>query len=230
MRHLLTIVIPCKNEALGIIKTIDLIKHLDCKIIVADSSDDNVTRAHLSRYIKKNKIDVIIIEGGLPAIARNKGAELVETPFILFLDADINILDSKVIEEALSKICTLHLDLVTCKFRSIDGRYNLVWWVFDIIQWFCSKTTPFAVGGFMLFKTKTFNELGKFNENDKIAEDYHLSSKIKPNKFRIINNFAHTSSRRFDKSGVWTMIKIAIGAWFNRKNDKWFENDFNYWK
>jgi len=230
MRHLLTIVIPCKNEALGIIKTIDLIKHLDCKIIVADSSDDNITRTHLLRYVKKSKIDVIIIEGGLPAIARNKGAELVETPFILFLDADINILDSKVIKEALSKISSFHLDLVTCKFRSIDGRYNWVWWIFDIIQWFCSKTTPFAVGGFMLFKTKTFNELGKFNENDKIAEDYHLSSKIKPNKFRIINNFAYTSSRRFDKSGVWTMIKIAIGAWFNRKNDKWFENDFNYWK
>jgi glycosyltransferase involved in cell wall biosynthesis len=223
-------VIPCKNEALGIIKTIDLIKHLDCKIIVADSSDDNITFAHLSRYIKKNKIDVIIIEGGLPAIARNKGAELVETPFILFLDADINILDNKVIKEALSKISSFHLDLVTCKFRSIDGRYNWVWWIFDIIQWFCSKTTPFAVGGFMLFRTKTFNELGKFNEKDKIAEDYHLSSKIKPNKFRIINNFVYTSNRRFDKSGVWTMIKIAAGAWFNRKNDKWFENDFNYWK
>jgi len=230
MRHLLTIVIPCKNEALGIIKTIDLIKHLDCKIIVADSSDDNITRTHLLRYVKKSKIDVIIIEGGLPAIARNKGAELVETPFILFLDADINILDSKVIKEALSKISSFHLDLVTCKFRSIDGRYNWVWWIFDIIQWFCSKTTPFAVGGFMLFRTKTFNELGKFNEKDKIAEDYHLSSKIKPNKFRIINNFVYTSNRRFDKSGVWTMIKIAVGAWFNRKNDKWFENDFNYWK
>jgi glycosyltransferase involved in cell wall biosynthesis len=223
-------VIPCKNEALGIIKTIDLIKHLDCKIIVADSSDDNITRTHLLRYVKKSKIDVIIIEGGLPAIARNKGAELVETPFILFLDADINILDSKVIKEALSKISSFHLDLVTCKFRSIDGRYNWVWWIFDIIQWFCSKTTPFAVGGFMLFRTKTFNELGKFNEKDKIAEDYHLSSKIKPNKFRIINNFVYTSNRRFDKSGVWTMIKIAAGAWFNRKNDKWFENDFNYWK
>jgi hypothetical protein len=155
---------------------------------------------------------------------------LVETPFILFLDADINILDSKVIKEALSKISSFHLDLVTCKFRSIDGRYNWVWWIFDIIQWFCSKTTPFAVGGFMLFRTKTFNELGKFNEKDKIAEDYHLSSKIKPNKFRIINNFVYTSNRRFDKSGVWTMIKIAVGAWFNRKNDKWFENDFNYWK
>jgi glycosyltransferase involved in cell wall biosynthesis len=230
MEHQLTIVIPCKNEGLGIIKTIDLIKYLNCRIIIADSSDDNITRIHLHRYIKKNKINAIVINGGLPAIARNKGAELVETPFILFLDADINILDSKVIKEALSKISSFHLDLVTCKFRSIDGRYNWVWWIFDIIQWFCSKTTPFAVGGFMLFRTKTFNELGKFNEKDKIAEDYHLSSKIKPNKFRIINNFVYTSNRRFDKSGVWTMIKIAVGAWFNRKNDKWFENDFNYWK
>ena len=75
----------------------------------------------------------------------------------------------------------------------------------------------------MLFKTKTFNELGKFNEKDKIAEDYHLSSKIKPNKFKIVNDFAYTSNRRFDKSGIWIMIKIAIGAWINRKNDKWFD-------
>lgn len=230
MKQQLTIVIPCKNEKLDIIKTIDLIKHLECHIIVADSSDDNITNAYLSRYIKLNEIDAIVIEGGLPAVARNRGAEGVKTPYILFLDADINIIDDKVIKKALGKISSFNLDLVTCKFRSLDGRYNWVWKTFDIIQWFCSKTTPFAVGGFMLFKTKTFNELGKFNEKDKIAEDYHLSSKIKPNKFKIVNDFAYTSNRRFDKSGIWVMIKIAIGAWINRKNDKWFENDFNYWK
>jgi len=81
----------------------------------------------------------------------------------------------------------------------------------------------------MIFKTDTFNKLGGFNEEDKVAEDYHLSSKIAPKKFRIVNRYAHTTSRRFDKKGVWYMIKLAWRAWLNRDNDDWFKKDHNYW-
>ena len=102
--------------------------------------------------------------------------------------------------------------------------------MFNIIQWISSKTKPFAVGGFMLFKTSTFKKLGGFNEEDKIAEDYHLSSKIKPKKFKIINRHVYTPSRRFENKGVWYMIKLAWSSWVNRNNDDWFKEDYNYWQ
>jgi hypothetical protein len=102
--------------------------------------------------------------------------------------------------------------------------------MFNIIQWISSKTKPFAVGGFMLFKTETFKKLGGFNEEDKIAEDYHLSSKIKPKKFKIINRYVYTPSRRFENKGVWYMVKLAWSSWVNRNNDNWFKSDYNYWQ
>ena len=228
MNQQLTIIIPCKNEGKGVIDVIKLIStQIDCRIIIADSSTEESSVLLLKKYksIYKN---IEIIKGGLPAIARNNGAKLVITPYILFLDADIFPYQDT-IKRCIRYAVKGKYDLVTCKYRT-DKKYNWLYRIFDIFQWYSSKTKPFALGGFMLFKTETFNKLGRFNEEDKIAEDYHLSSKIKPNRFKITNDFVYTSSRRFSKKGVWYMIVLAWKSWLNRNNDEFFKQDFNYWK
>lgn len=232
MNKHLTIVIPCKNEGIGIINVLRTLKKqkLDCNIIIADSSDDNNTFNLLHNYKIHSPLLIQIIRGGLPAVARNKGAKLVKTPYVLFLDADIHIYDHDAIDTCIIKMIEGDYDLITCKYKTIENKYSWIYRIFDIIQWISSKTKPFAIGGFMLFKTETFNKLGGFNEEDKIAEDYHLSSKIKPNKFKIVNVYVHTPDRRFKKKGVWYMIKLAWNSWLNRNNDEWFKHDYNYWK
>ena len=229
MNHHLTIVIPCKNEGKGIIDVVKLIlEQTDCKIIVADSSDDEGSVLLLRKYASIYP-NIQIVEGGLPSVARNNGAKLVTTPYILFLDADTYIFNPYLLEDCFITAIKGKYDLVTCKFKT-DKEYNWIYRIFDIFQWISSKTKPFALGGFMLFKTETFNNLKGFNEQDKIAEDYHLSSKIKPNRFKITNDFIYTSSRRFDKKGIWYMIKLAWKSWLNRNNDEFFKQDFNYFK
>jgi glycosyltransferase involved in cell wall biosynthesis len=228
MNQQLTIVIPCKNESEGIIEVINLIlSQINCKIIIADSSDHegSVLLLHKHTCIYSN---IEIIKGGFPAVARNNGAKLVKTPYVLFLDADIYP-ESGTIKNCINLSNKHNYHLVTCRFKT-DKKYNWIYRVFDLFQWYSSKTKPFALGGFMLFKTDVFKELKGFNEEDKIAEDYHLSSKIKTNRFKIANDFVYTSSRRFDKKGVWYMIKLAFNAWINRNNDDWFKKDHNYWK
>jgi glycosyltransferase involved in cell wall biosynthesis len=229
MNNQITIIIPCKNEGEGIIDILKLIQHLDCQIIIADSSDDDYTFSLLQNYQQIHPL-IQIINGGLPAIARNNGARYVTTPYILFLDADIYVKNPKLIYRCVQTAIKYKYDLITCKFKSLDGNYNWVWKIFNIIQWISSKTKPFAIGGFMLFKTETFNQLGGFNEKDKIAEDYHLSSKINPKKFKIMDDYVYTPSRRFEKKGIWYMIKLAWMSWLNRNNDDFFKNDYNYWK
>jgi glycosyltransferase involved in cell wall biosynthesis len=229
METKLTIVIPCKNEGAGIINVLELIsEQINCRIIIADSSDDELSYPLLKEY-KKSKSNIEIIGGGLPAIARNNGAKLCTTPYILFLDADTYLYNDNTINNCLDISINGNYDLVTCKFTT-DKKYNCIYRIFDIFQWISSKTKPFSLGGFMLFKTETFNKLGRFNEEDKIAEDYHLSSKIKPSCFKITNNFVYTPSRRFHKKGIWYMIKLAFNSWINVNNDNWFKKDYNYWK
>jgi glycosyltransferase involved in cell wall biosynthesis len=225
-------VIPCKNEGSLIIETLIFILNQNekFKIIVADSSTEKESIEILKNFQNKHKKQISIIEGGLPSVARNNGAKLVKTPYVLFLDADIHIRENDLIVKCLNKIITEDYDLITCKFKTFDGKFNWIYKIFNIIQWFSSKTTPFALGGFMLFKTETFNKLKGFNNEDKIAEDYHVSSKVSPKKFRVENLFVYTPSRRFEKKGIWYMIKLAWMSWLNRNNDDFFKNDYNYWK
>jgi glycosyltransferase involved in cell wall biosynthesis len=226
----LTIIIPCKNEGKGVINVIKLITNqIDCKIIVADSSDDIITPLLLTKC-QKQYPQIQVINGGLPAVARNNGAKLVNTPYILFLDADMYIKSPNLIRTVLRKTIKGNYDLTTCKVKSLYGDYNWVWNIFSVIQWFSSITKPFALGGFMLFKTETFNKLGGFNEQDKVAEDYHLSSKIKSKKFKIFNYPVYTPSRRFEKKGIWYMVKLMWKSWINKNNPDFFKNDQNYWK
>ena len=228
MNKWITVVIPSKNEGHNLIAVLNLLaKQVECRVIVADSSDDGISLSLLQDYQINNKIE--IVNGGLPAIARNEGAKLVTTPYVLFMDADIYLHEANVIKSCLVTAIEHDYDLVTCKYRTYKP-YRWVFRVFNIIQWFTTFSKPFALGGFMLFKTKTFNQLGGFNEEDKIAEDYHLSSKIQPTKFKVQNNYVTTPSRRFRKKGVWYMIKLMVKCWINRNNDNFYKKDYNYWK
>ena len=231
MNKQLTIVIPCKNESSLIIETLIFIlgQTEKFKIIVADSSTDKESIDLLKKFQKKYKEQIKIIGGGLPSVARNKGAELVDTPYVLFLDADIHIKQDDLIVKCLNEMIVGRYDLLTCKFKTLDGKFDWIYKIFNVVQWVSSKTTPFALGGFMLFKTETFNKLKGFNNEDKIAEDYHLSSKNAPSKFRVENLFVYTPSRRFEKKSLRYMMKLMVMCWWNRNNDEFFKQDFNYW-
>ena len=232
MKDLLSIVIPCKNENLTLITTLHYLimqKGIEgVSIIIADCSTDR-TRDLVNSYKKLFNLNITIVEGGLPAIARNNGAKLVTTPYVLFLDADTHVYNPTLVSDCLDLCISGCYDLVTCRFTT-DKPYNYVYRVFDFVQWVSSKTKPFCLGGFMMFNLSVFKSLKGFDEKDKIAEDYHLSSKIKPRRFKISNDIVYTPSRRFSKKGVWYMIVLAFNAWLNRNNNEWFKKDYNYWK
>lgn len=229
MKSKLTIIIPCKNEGTGIIKCLELIESQTIlpNVIIADSSDKK--NRSILREWTRHKDWIKIVEGGLPGIARNNGAFLSNTPYILFIDADIWLYDKNILKECLTIAESKKLDLLTCKIRTFSFKYNIVYNVFTIIQKLLSKIHPIAIGGFMLFKTEEFKRLHGFDEKDKIAEDYRLSSKIEPTKFSISNHKVYTTDRRFEKKGLGYMIKLAIMCVINKNNPKFFETDHNYW-
>ena len=89
----LTIVIPCYNEVNYIGKTLmNIGKQVGIKgtrVIVCDGKSTDGTQKVIKRFKEELK-DVLNIEiqiGGKVARGRNVGANLCETPYILFLDA-----------------------------------------------------------------------------------------------------------------------------------------------
>jgi len=232
LSKLLTIVIPCKNEGITINQTLSLLNFQNgidgVKVIVADSSDDGTTY-HLENR-NRDYFNLDIIQGGLPSKARNKGAERVTTPFILFMDADMMILDTNLLQECMDIIMDEKLDLLTTKVRTTNGKYNYVFRTFDLIQGITRYITPFCLGGFMLIRKSTFNTLNGFDEDAKVAEDYLLSKQIKTNKFKVYRKTIFTLPRRFENKGLWYMTKLMIQSFFNRNNKGYFSNHNSYWK
>jgi glycosyltransferase involved in cell wall biosynthesis len=233
LHQLLTIVIPCKNEGKIIDTTLNLLNNQEnieyVKVIVCDSSDDYITRDLLSNRTN-DKFNLVIANGGLPSIARNIGFDFCNTPYVLFMDADVFILDYDLLTDCLIDIKGYDLELLTCKFRSTTGEYNGVFRIFDTIQKISKPLTPFALGGFMLIKSNKFIEIGKFNEKVRVAEDYMLSKKISSNKFKVYNSTVFTTPRRFKSKGLYYMLKLMINSIIHRDNENYFENDNNYWK
>ena len=228
----LTIVIPCKNESKIIDKTLSLLnfqKNINnVRVIVSDSSDDGTT--YNLEIRNRDYFNLTIIQGGLPSYARNRGAERVETPYVLFMDADMFILDPDLLTDAIKLMRRNDCDLLTTKVRTTNGKYNDVFRTFDVIQKSIKPFTPFCLGGFMLFKTETFNRLGGFDEEAKVAEDYLLSKQIFSDKFKIMNITIFTPPRRFENKGLWYMTKLMVKSFFNRNNKKFFSNHNSYWK
>ena len=233
MKDKVTIIIPCKNEGTIIKRTLDLINLQNgidgTRVIVADCSDDNDFTRNLILSNSEKNIKLEIIKGGYPAFGRNRGAEISNTPYILFIDSDIFLENPDTLLNIVNDFLNTDKHLATTKMRTNDGKYNYVYKIFDFIQKSSSLTTPFAIGGFMLFKRSEFNRLGGFVDDDKFAEDYHLSSKIKPSKFKIYNEIVYTTSRRFENKGLRYMLIMMAKSWINRNNDEFFKKDHDYW-
>ena len=227
----LTIVIPSKNEGKNIIPTLNSITNIypDVKIVVADTFTDNtanIIELYFQSIKHKNNL---IMKGGLPAIGRNNRFNFVKTPYVLFMDADITI-DDVNLEKILTTMMRDDLHLGTAKITTKEFKYKIIHYCFDIVQWVISHKTPFAVGGFMLFNCEIFKGLGGFDNEDKFAEDYHLSSKISPNKFKVFDYRPITTPRRYKNKGVFYMVKLMIKCWFNKYNDDFYKKDYNYWE
>jgi glycosyltransferase involved in cell wall biosynthesis len=229
----ITIVVPCKNEENYIAH---LLMHLrqqsigDTRIIIADCSTDN-TREVIE--IMKGELNVEVIDGGPVSLAKNNGARLVTTPYILFIDADVRFFKDTVIHDAVNTMESKNLDLIGLKIKCYDRdpRAKIGFVIFNTINHALKFFSPFAVGAFMLTRRDRFEEFGGFPEQFSTSEDFFLSRKYSPKKFRIIRHHFGQDSRRFKKMGYMGMAKYLVKNFVNRNNKAYWDklDSSKYW-
>jgi glycosyltransferase involved in cell wall biosynthesis len=228
-----TIIIPCKNEETYIAHILTHLRHQligNTRIIIADCSTDN-TREVIA--MMKGQLNVEIIDGGPVSIAKNNGARLVTTPYILFIDADVRFFNNNVIREAVSVLEDNDLDLIGLNIKCYDNdiRTKIGFTIFNITNNILKHFSPFAVGAFMLTRKDKFEEFGGFPEHCSTSEDYFLSRQYSPQKFKIIRHHFGQDSRRFKKMGYFGMASYLIKNFINRNNEAyWYKSSHNkYW-
>ena len=232
----LTIIIPAKNEATTLPKLLrSLVKQdypgmAETRIIVADAGSTDETVALALGF--RDRLKVEIARGGLPAVGRNAGARLATTPYLLFLDADVELSEPTLLGRAVAAMRRRELHLVTVSIACRHGNFfdDVLYAGNNVMQRIGSCLKPFATGMFMLFDRQAFERLGGFNERALFAEDYLLSKGVALSRFRILRGKVFTTNRRFRKLGHGRMVLMFFRTMLHTWDEAYFLRDQDYWQ
>lgn len=232
----LAIVIPAKNEAGYIGTLLASIKNQDyplvrtTKIYVADGGSTDGTEDIVRAFA--NDLMVEIIPGGLPSKARNNGARLAKSTYVLFVDADMEMRDPELVRRAITLIKRKNYHLVTVLIKCNEkGGFadQFLYFLNNIAEVGSKFFSPMATGMFMLFDKRWFDALGGFNENIHYAEDYYLSKQTEWHKFGVLWRYILATNRRFKKSGHIKIFKLFMQTLLHSRQSTFFFEDKNYW-
>lgn len=232
----LTIVIPTKNEAGYVGTLLASIRNQDyplvrtTKIYVADAGSTDGTQDVVRSFA--GNLMVEIIPGGPTPKARNNGARMAATTYVLFVDADMEMRDTALLRKAVSLIKRRRFHLVTVFIKCNErGGFldRLLYFLNNVAEVVSKFFSPMATGMFMLFDKQWFDKLGGFNERVTYAEDYFLSKQVEPLRFGVLWRFILATNRRFAAMGHRKIFGLFIDTMLHSRRPEWFFEDKHYW-
>ncbi len=214
----ISVIVPAKNEEHYIESCLRSVRNqtLDgLEVIVSDSCSTDRTLEIARRYADK------IVKGARSAAqARNAGARAASGDILVFLDSDSVIMPDS-IEKITGPLSNRNIVASTCPPlpMTTDAKMVALYILFSKFSKSTLKTSsPQISAGFCAYKRKAFQELGGFDENVKIFEDLHLSSRISGvGKVAFVDSTLFlTSHRRFKRHGISLTAKY-VESWMRMK-------------
>ena len=207
MRAKLTIVIPTFNEEEFLPSLLDSLKKQTFQpeeVIVSDAFSTDTTRRIAALYGCK------IIDGGRPAHARNKGADIAKGNIVLFLDADV-VLPKNFLKDTIFEFEKRNLDIASC-FVTPLSNLTVDHMLHSLVNYYIKLTSEFYphLPGFCVFVRKSVhNKIKGFDEELLLAEDHDYVQRAKQfGKFAFLNAYkVPVSVRRLSEEG---RFKIAL--------------------
>jgi glycosyltransferase involved in cell wall biosynthesis len=200
------------------------------KVFVADAGSTDGTPEIAQSFAAQLSIDVI--PGGMPSVGRNAGAHRASTPYVLFIDADIDLDDPTLVRRAVELMERKGLHCVTTNIRCPQGAVldRMLYEGNNLMQFLSRLYRPFSTGMFMLFDREQFELLGGFHEQAQFAEDYLLSQKVERRRFGIVSGRVITTNRRFQKMGRLRVARLFLNTALHTWTESFFLRDHKYWE
>ena len=210
----LSIVIPAKNEELlvpRLLASIRAQKFTDYEIILADAKSTDATARKAAQFGAQ------VVEGGLPGPGRNRGAAHARGEYLLFLDADVLLLDPAFLEDGLQEMRARNLDVGTCRVSALHGTTTdrAFHEAYNIYTLATEPILPHATGSCLWVRRTVHEELGGFDEVVVFAEDHDYARRAKKRDFTVGILRKHKiaiSTRRYRKEG---MMQVAAKFMFS---------------
>jgi glycosyltransferase involved in cell wall biosynthesis len=200
------------------------------RVYLADANSTDGTTEIALGYAKW--LDIQIIPGGLPAVGRNAGARRALTPYVLFVDADIEVADKSLVRRAIELMKRRQLHCVTTNISCPSGSKwdQALYRGNNFMQQLSRIYKPFSTGMFMLFDRARFHQLGGFHEQALYAEDYLLSQKVASRRFGIVRGHVVTTDRRFRRMGHLRLMRLFLNTALHTNNEGFYLRDHKYWE
>ena len=168
---MVTIVIPTKNEEAFLPRLLESIQRQTLRpseVIVADAQSTDRTREIAVSYGAR------VVEGGPISFGRNAGAREVQTDFILFLDADVELRDPEFLEKAVGEMLERRLDLATCDVFPLSDQFidHFLHKAYNTYARAWGALYPHAPGFCMLARKDLHEKIGGFDEEVTFCEDH----------------------------------------------------------
>lgn len=207
MKLPISIIIPTFNEERFLPKLLFSLKRQSVpplEIIVADAFSIDNTRSIAEAFGCK------VVDGGLPAKARNSGAKKAIGQILLFLDADV-VLPANFLGDTYKEVINRRLDIASC-FVTPRSNLKIDKFLHQFANQYMKLTQKFHphIPGFCIFvNKKTHSAIGGFDESLVLAEDHDYVKRAKRiGTFGYLKSYKiPVSVRRLSKDG---RVKIAL--------------------
>ena len=184
----ISFIIPAKNEEYLIRDTLDAIleakkhyqalaaPHLNIEVIVVDNNSEDKTAAYIRKYERSHGFQYLFADQPGVSPTRNAGARSAKGKLLVFIDAD-----TLIPRESISRLWDLfhhqQFKVGIFKFKSLEGGFRgQLWWGF----WNQVRRLPLprakALPAFMFCERETFFQLGPFDEEVQIAEEWPITA------------------------------------------------------
>jgi glycosyltransferase involved in cell wall biosynthesis len=199
------------------------------KVYLCDASSTDGTPEIARSY--EGQLNLEVIPGGIPSVGRNMGARQARTPYVLFIDADMELADSTMVRRAVELMKGKKLHCLTTNISCPEGSMwdRTLYAGNNFMQHLSRLAKPFSTGMFMLFDKTCFDALGGFDERVLFAEDYLLSQKVARSRFRVLPGRVLTTNRRFKKMGHFRLVRLFLNTALHSFNESYYLRDHGYW-
>lgn len=220
---MISVIVPTLNEEIYLGKLLDSITAQDfsedIEIIVADTNSKDRTREVAESY-RTRFASVRIVEGGLPAKARNNGGRVASGDILVFLDADMRLPDPLFLKKNLEYFRAKNLVIASTLFTPASDK------LIDHVLTTASNLAIRALkrihplGSMCVIATRdVFLKSGGYPEDRVMAEDHDFVARcIRFGKFDLLPVKSEFSVRRFEKEGrlsiAWKYVLTTLHIMF----------------
>lgn len=203
-----SIIIPTYNEEEYLpvlLKSIKSQSFDDYEIIVADANSTDKTREIAKDY------GCIVVDGGLPGVGRNKGAEVAKGDYLLFLDSDLMLTDDY-LRDVLYEFRMEKLGIAITQMQPMSKKIEDKLF-HDFANHFMisvENIKPHGAGCYGIIAKKELHDAcGGFDESLTFGEDTDYIERLaKKDNFKVLRNAkVGVSTRRLEEEGIETLIR-----------------------